>query len=473
MRPPHHSPLLFGALTSLLIFFQLLTCAGAQTPAASTPSPTANIQPYARGRIFSVSTTSPISRINSRDPELIETTASLIDYFEATAEAVANALAVNHAHRAQRASNRTIPICNNRSIPWRSATINFVLHRGWPVNRDPRCITDIYGAGEVSNLSDENLASVIDRRALAQRGLRDDVIAELGLHNWTRSREWKDSIFEKGSQRCILYSASSVRVGGLWYIPTGITNRPQDEWLPSGERHYMVENMRVEGNRLVAALMTLPLNPVTGTEHEVETKSTTVLSRWGGAVEPSQFFPDLITDNSALEDALDEGQHFLQQVEDATTGSNIAILALPMVLSVIPFGLVTDITQKRMLVYALLSDIVTALPMFIKGVELVEISGRRFTSTVTRIGDMNVAENMTVVSEIWGASCGSDDNVATTGVSFIVLALLSMIAGIVLEVYVRTRQGSRNRKVGEYNVELEELDEETDEWISVSLEKQR
>lgn len=193
--------------------------------------------------------------------------------------------------------------------------------------------------------------------------------------------------------------------------------------------------------------MTLPLHPGTGEVHAVVADSTTVFSMRAGPAHPSQFYPQALESNPALTDALDQGGEHVQQVEDAIAISNIAILALPMVLTLVPIAAIADVSRTRMVLYLILSDVLTTVPMGIKGVELLLIAKQEFIGTVTRMSD-TAADKMenTAVSELWVAQCGIRASVKPYGIAFVTVSVVMLVLGVVSEVIARWWIGKRARR---------------------------
>ncbi len=64
------------------------------------------------------------------------------------------------------------------------------------------------------------------------------------------------------------------------------------------------------------------------------------------------------------------------KAKDSLTPSNIALLALPLVLSLVPVALIADVDSTGIFVYTVFTDVLTAVPFIIKGFELMSISSR-------------------------------------------------------------------------------------------------
>lgn len=67
---------------------------------------------------------------------------------------------------------------------------------------------------------------------------------------------------------------------------------------------------------------------------------------WGGRVGLSAIYEMPIAEAPALISALEDSELAADQAVDAMTPSNIAILALPMVLNVIPVALIADVSSR-------------------------------------------------------------------------------------------------------------------------------
>lgn len=75
----------------------------------------------------------------------------------------------------------------------------------------------------------------------------------------------------------------------------------------------------------------------------------TSLEMWDGRVTLSSMYEMPIVDSPALITALDDSELNADQAVDAITPSNVAILALPMVLNVIPVALIADVSSCKIL----------------------------------------------------------------------------------------------------------------------------
>lgn len=399
-----------------------------------------------------------MSKYLEQYPSIVQATRSLTSVFQHMDQYLQATVAKNSSSKFTQTSSSATLLCNNPDGKWRSATINYLVNRGFTNPQSPTCITDIFGVPSNKHNSqpytEPQVHQLITSRGKAITSLAPALLNNISISNWTKPVYPIDHMYTRQFLECTLDHQAALRINGLWYVATGITNRPKMEWVAIGERQYLVEYIRVSKNgKLSPARMVLPINPVNGTMHYVDFQASTLIAYSRGGAQPSQFRPIPLERNVAVVDALDIGDAFVQQIEDATTGSNIAILALPMILTLVPIALVADVSQRSMLLYILLCDILTALPMAIKGAELLSISRRRFTSMVSRMGDTSRC-NESVVAEIWVADCGIRKNVGPTGLAFLTASMVLMAVGIALEVFARW--WFKDRQTREHGVKFEE-----------------
>lgn len=402
-------------------------------------SDTSFIRPYARHRLFSVSSSAPMARVLNDSPRARATTVHLTRLMVQLDVAVQRAL-----NAARNRSMAALPTCNNRDQPWNSGSSNYITHRGWPLPEYPTCVTDVHGlpAGiaDKMGLSVAGVHELIVKRGLSVDA-RASAIVAAAAPNWTHAEFPVRHAFARGRLRCSVDHLPAFRLGGLWHIGTQVTNRDRGAWVADWKRAYLDEYLRPAGpgdDTLVAATMTLPPLPGMDDRRVVRTDATTVVARWAGATHPSQFYSMQLEDNDALRDALEAGDHFVQQVQDAMAASNVAILALPLVLNLVPVAVVADVRWATVVWFAVLSDVLTALPMVIKGAELIKITRSSFAGMVTRMADPTKdARAVAVPAEVWVAECRVKGAVRPTGVVFVAVGVGMMLLGISLEVWAR------------------------------------
>lgn len=107
-----------------------------------------------------------------------------------------------------------------------------------------------------------------------------------------------------------------------------------------------------------------------------------------------------------------------------------SILSLPMVMNLIPISCLTEVSSTGVLVFTLLSDVLTTVPFIIKGCELVSMGNRRTVREESMYIGRNTDDFMII--ETWAAECRMKD-VKTVGWYFIIVGFTVLIVGVFCE----------------------------------------
>lgn len=173
------------------------------------------------------------------------------------------------------------------------------------------------------------------------------------------------------------------------------------------------------------------------------------MNTWGGIPATSLFTGLFGTGNNpAIQTALLQDSATLEQIEDATTVSGIAILVIPVLLTMVPIALFADIDTSATLVYTLVTDILTVMPLAVKGIELLQYSTQRHEASRNWIYASELLdEESPAAIEMWHARCGANSWIARIGAIFVASATVFMIAGIVLEFVAKWHVEKRKEQV--------------------------
>lgn len=356
--------------------------------------------------------------------------------------------------------------CNHRESDWKDRAKNFFHHRRLG-NPDLSCITDAYDTSlqNATNDRKRHSAQAVYNMVTDYSDRLNDLAPRIALRfnnqNWPNipeSARPRLLHYADRSQICTHDFVGFAKLAGKWYVNNRITNR--DPFLPleQGQRIFATE---LDGGDL-ANLSTHHMNLVklncecknanqTAWLDNAWVRSNTALEYGAGAAFGSEFGNVFPADNVAVELALDRGNHNVELAFDATTPSNIAILALPLAMNVVPVALIADVNTFGMLVYTLLTDVLTAVPLAIKGVEVLLIGKKVKYSAVTRISGGNLWEtdqqSEGKAAEIWVAKCVAEGNFITQGSILLAVALLFMVGGVAAEI-VAKRWVQRRRQMG-------------------------
>lgn len=241
----------------------------------------------------------------------------------------------------------------------------------------------------------------------------------------------------KDGQRCLVDSTSAYFRDGNWYLRAGITNHQMQLFLPDWHRHLVVEFVPRSN---VSSSMRMVHKRLSDSRLE---NSTTVLFLWkgrafAGITEADDDFSDPI---APVSQAFRENLVVIDQASDSITISNIAILALPMIMNFIPVAFIADVTGIGAFLYILFTDILSTVPFLIKGIELIRWSAPRREIVVS----FHAGDETLRLCEVWSVRCRGEDLFRTTGIAFIVVALVVLFVGLFLEICAKLYMTRRER----------------------------
>ena len=227
-------------------------------------------------------------------------------------------------------------------------------------------------------------------------------------------------------------------------------NSPDGIFIPGSSRHAFFEYPAVINGTFGHNLrMRLPVEKVNKDDERVWRTNATTLRRLvrNAPLRTTPFTPMTMAENPSIEVAFEKADIVLQQLANTLLPSTLAILFLPLILSLIPISCFSYVSTTYMLGYTLLTDVITTTPLAIKGIELLYIQRRRFRSVVVRISS-NFNNNGelpgSAASETWASECRTEDEVGRIGAIFLGIALFALVLGIFLELvvfhYVRRRR---------------------------------
>ncbi len=102
---------------------------------------------------------------------------------------------------------------------------------------------------------------------------------------------------------------------------------------------------------------------------------------------------------------LQEKQEAVQSVEEDVSWSNLAILFLPLLMSIPPISLLESVSTGAVIAYVIATDVLAVCPCLIKGIELL-ISSRRNYMTDAQ-GQLHLTGKSSGLFERWYVRCAS------------------------------------------------------------------
>lgn len=252
---------------------------------------------------------------------------------------------------------------------------------------------------------------------------------------------WTDGMFKlvpavrrNDGQTCSLDSVSGYFVNNNWYLRSAVTNHPPEQNIPDFNRQMIIEFIPSPAFSNQTNDQSLKMIHVRPSDGRLE-KSTNVILMWGGrayagTMQNDDDFSDPI---SPISQAFRENLVHIDQASDSITISNIAILALPMVMNVVPVAFLADVTALGTLLYILLTDVLSTVPFFVKGIELMVWSQPRKEIVIS----FHAGDDSLRLVEVWAVRCRGEDFFTTTGIVFVAVSCIVLVGGILLEIFAK------------------------------------
>lgn len=377
-----------------------------------------------KGRISSVSTTSPVATYFRNNPKADKAISKVFDYIERVWSLVDT-----------RRRNNDSQACNLYST----------VPKDWVSQMKTRVKTFQIGIVDDSCLSKVDLRTAISDNELPSsivynlrdlfaesRRLTSQAFHELKIvpdGNWSADGKAYDFSIRKmirSGQTCTVDDVFAHHRNGVWYLRAGVTNAPIRQSMPDFERHYLQEFFPRNGT---SSLKMIQPNIRTGKWEY----STTIVERWGGTgmtIEQPMRFDDPI---SPLAHAFQRNLVTIDLASDAITVSNVAILALPMAMNFIPVAFVADFHMLGMFIYVVVTDVFSTIPFLIKGIELIRSS----QPTQEEVFAFFTGNETLGTMQSWVAECRGEEAFREVGVIFVSVGLCALIVGVALEVWAK------------------------------------
>ena len=414
------------------------------------------------GLRFFLSNDAPMSKALNTISGVAEDAQLLLDHIRNVENAVYSA---RQTERLNFENNRRISFetCNYRDALFGKSALKKFKAWGWEP-ADTSCVTEriIENETEIRNLNmtrtDGSKYTIEDvfmaisnyLKVLREKG---DLFAEFaGLsHNYTRTlpKVSPEIIFSTG-ERCFMEANAAVRFDNIWYLRSRFALEVQNH-LPEGIRQVIREFPTVINGRFSSPI---PMCMQVKNDTDERNFGTTELRfakrfrRGRNNRNLAMFDPVDLYENPSLVTALDMFEKFTQLANDALAPSNIAILVLPLFLNLVPIALISNVNTSFMLFYTLLTDILTVIPLGIKGAELISIGTSVHRSVAVRISSsIALPRSKAAAADMWVSECYASGRVRNWGVLFLVLSIVFMNFGIVLEVLAQVHMKRKRARM--------------------------
>lgn len=227
------------------------------------------------------------------------------------------------------------------------------------------------------------------------------------------------------AQTCTIESSFAYRVRRQWYLRVVATNRPPLSFQPDFRRHLLQEFVPRSGKHSLHMVHRR-------LQDDQFENCTTLVAMWGGggvAVEVQKFDDGL----SPLGQAYRNNLVRVDLASDSVTISNVAILALPMAMALVPVAFIADLNMMGMFAYTLVTDVFSTVPFLIKGIELVQSS--RPNSKV--FSGQYAGNDSFGALQVWTAECAGQGEFRVMGIAFMVTALSVLVMGVSMEFWAK------------------------------------
>lgn len=376
-----------------------------------------------KGRISSVDTSSPVARYFRQNPDADYTIGTVFDYIEKLWDVVAS-----------RRKNNDSRACN----------IYSTVVGDWPFRMTTRVKTFQIGEIDSTCFSKVDLRAAIRSREFPRgttrnlrklfadsRRLTTEAFHKLKIvpdGNWPSDGKPYNLTFLtkfRSGQTCTIDTIFAHQQNRTWFLRAGVTNAPINESKPDFERQFMEEFFPRNGTHSLQ----MDLRNIKTDKRE---EATTIVERWsttGYAIEDMNFDDPL----SPLTHAYQRNLVAIDLASDAITISNVAILALPMVMNLIPIAFLADFHTFGMFMYIVVTDVFSTIPFFIKGVELIHSSQPTQEEVFAFFSGNEALGSM----QSWVVQCKGEQKFRNVGIVFVVASLGAAVMGVALELWAK------------------------------------
>lgn len=445
------------------ILFLLLASAFIQSVCSQRPG--IRYPKWARHKYYWVSSERPITNHMVTQPYFNSTSILIAEHVSNVEKHVMNFL----RSRSRPAPSQLFEACNVHNHAYENSVGGVFALRGWP-DLYRSCVTDVIDAKLFKDKPPpHSVNQVYDAVVTRGESLERESGSLISLiqHTWAHSKllvNWDNTGYtnvnfqwDRPSRRCVIHALGIARVGKKWYVASTLTNRPVLSAPKDFDRQFINEYTYVDedGAKPETLNMIMPIYNSKEENYTSNNNTTTMFFRNRGQALPSSFSAIFPERNIALRSALEKADMDSQQVIDALAPSSLAILFLPVSLNLIPIYLITSVDDVKFFIHTLVSDVLSVVPLAVKGIELMVIGYRKHRSIGTRITHArNGSQSRAGAAELWAAQCQSMDRVLPVGILFFTLAVCFMVLGVIGEFwakrFVTRRQEHRNGLMAMY-----------------------
>lgn len=313
---------------------------------------------------------------------------------------------------------------------------NIMRHQGFSLLYQCLSIIGEDMEGQDQSKQSKALFEAIDKFSKDLKELAATILSKYGLSwKYPQTLEVLNYTVPDTYRVCNLTKMLSFREKQRWSITAQYSNESVLKYIRSG-RGTFNEAIELDSTfqKLRSVQMTTPSCNSSG--YHGQNYGTAIMNTFQGRASTSHFSFTPLADNAAIQAALQRGEHEKELVQDSDTRSNDALVIIPALLALVPLGLFQDASFFLAVVYIIATDVISVMPLLIKGIELTNYGSKKhYSSTSYFYGGLNAKDF--AVAETWSAVCSMRPFVRTKGLVFIFVALFTILVGIFLELLAR------------------------------------
>lgn len=383
-------------------------------------------------RTYALSTESPIANALSMNPMGQLTILQLIAHFMHVAERIERL----SKERLPRFVIPAISMCNLHHSNAPITKVNqTVSELGFGLLGHP-CVTEVQIKREdTPNIAIHDLVSELIRVGVQ--------VAQATGRAWKQAYAYQTYKYRDSFDKCDLVRVTGIRANGKWGVDASITNYPREIFKERG-REIISEVLQLNDfGGISSARMVLPSLSKNGSWIE---NATTLLQLRNNVRGVSLYDEQSVAaDNPAVLAALALRKEFRQQAHSHTRWSQTSIMTIPVLTCLVPVAYFTDLSSPLSFWYSVSKNIVSGIPLLIKGVELIMfVRGSKFLPEAT-ITWFYGEEHGVAVAETWFASCEVQNWIWLRGVIFIVFCSVVFACSVIIE-FVTMRIGLQKKE---------------------------
>ena len=307
----------------------------------------------------------------------------------------------------------------------------------------PKC-TIVRNKTSIQELKGIEQSLIDDIELVKNKGemVRENVLASYNLYKW-KGLAFVNDVYRVLDKRivkirkCSAYRAMGIRVNGTWGLAVSLYWKDEKWHAGKYDRIFLTEFVTINEGKLGQHEMNYPT--CKGTDDDTRDflgrdKGTAAKERGVAQVKWDHFKRSLehLEDHSGLVPALEEGSRHRELLQDSSAASNIAILLLPGLLTLFPIGLFQEATLRTIIPYSIATDIISVLPIIIKGSEMIHYARKVYFGNEIRFHGSENLNDIAVV-QFLPAKCQFKNTPLIIGSILVCIGLVLMILGLVLE----------------------------------------